>query len=428
MSENRRLNSWKEIAAYAGRDIRTVTRWAKTQGLPVRRVPGLRSVFAYTDEIDAWLAGGGGQTEIDDPSEAAKDERRPWVGRAAVTGAAVSLVAIVAVLTAPRLLTRPVTLVSVEEHGRDLVGMASPSRVAWVHTFPHPIRIAEPRQDRIALTDMTGDGLDDLVVAVTTRLPPVTAGPQDSEAVHGFSNAGRLLWSQELRDVLRFGGEEFQRPYYTSALRPFRAAGGWRLMWLAHHHTWWPSIATVLDATGQRIATFSHPGWLTNAAPLGEGVMLVTGVNNAFDADVVAILDDRSWPGTSPPSGVRAFDCAACPAGRPLIYFVLPRSEVNRATQSGPLPAYLHIFPTSIEVRFHETSIPPANAEVIYELTRDLRLRRVRHSDTYWGFHRRLEKDGLLGHTVDECPERRGHAVRIWERGQGWTALRVPPT
>lgn len=424
MPETRRLNSWKEIAAYAGRDIRTVTRWAKRGGLPVRRVPGLRSVFAYSDEIDAWLAGRGGN----DTSEAPPSEgRSPWA-RPAIAGAAVALVVIAAALTAPRLLTRPVTLVSVEAHGRDLVGMSGPSRVAWAHQFPHAIRIAEPRQDRVVLTDLNGDGNDDLVASVTTRLPPIAAGPPDTEAVHGFSNAGRLLWSQELRDVLRFGSEEFQQPYYTSALRPFRAAGAWRLIWLAHHHTWWPSIATVLDATGQRLSTFSHPGWLTNAAPLGEGVMMVSGVNNAFDADVVAILDDQSWPGTAPSSGVRAFDCVDCPAGRPLVYFVLPRSEVRRATQSGPLPAYLHVFPTSIEVRLHETSLPPANAEVIYEFTRDLRLRRVRHSDTYWGFHRRLEKDGLLDHQAETCPERRGHAVRMWARGKGWTDLLVPPT
>lgn len=428
MPEKRRLNSWKEIAAYAGRDIRTVTRWAKTQGLPVRRVPGLRSVFAHTDEIDAWLAGGGGRTGSEDMGDAPPfDERRPGARRAAAA-AAVAFVAIAVALTAPRLLTRPIDLVSVEERGRDLVGMATPSRAAWVHTFPHAIRIAEPRTDRIVMTDLNGDGANEVVASVTTRLPATPAGPQDSEAVHGFSNAGRLLWSQELRDVLRFGGEEFHQPYYTSALRPFRAAGAWRIIWLAHHHTWWPSIVTVLDATGQRIGTFSHPGWLTNAAQVGEDLMMVTGVNNAFDADVVAILDDQSWPGTAPPSGVRAFDCVACAAGRPLVYFVLPRSEVSRATQNGPLPAYLHVFPTSIEVRFHETSLPPANAEVIYEFTRDLRLRRVRHSDTYWGFHRRLEKDRLLEHTADDCPERRGHDVRIWERGKGWTGLRVGPT
>jgi tricorn protease-like protein len=52
-----RLDSWKEIAAYLNRDIRTVQRWEKSASLPVRRLqkPGLRAVFAYTADLDDWL-------------------------------------------------------------------------------------------------------------------------------------------------------------------------------------------------------------------------------------------------------------------------------------------------------------------------------------------------------------------------------------
>lgn len=53
------LQSWKEIAAYLKRDVTTVRRWEKTEGLPVRRHlhESRASVFAYTAELDAWLAG-----------------------------------------------------------------------------------------------------------------------------------------------------------------------------------------------------------------------------------------------------------------------------------------------------------------------------------------------------------------------------------
>lgn len=50
-----RLESWKEIAAYLGRDDRTAKRWEKTRGLPVHRLPGVRSgVFAFPEEIERW--------------------------------------------------------------------------------------------------------------------------------------------------------------------------------------------------------------------------------------------------------------------------------------------------------------------------------------------------------------------------------------
>ena len=53
-----RLESWKEIASYLGKGVRTVVRWEKTEGLPVHRHLHERrsSVFAYKAEIDAWQA------------------------------------------------------------------------------------------------------------------------------------------------------------------------------------------------------------------------------------------------------------------------------------------------------------------------------------------------------------------------------------
>jgi hypothetical protein len=55
-ARGRRLESWKEIAAYLGRDVTTVRRWEKREGLPVYRLQHskLGSVYAYTSELDAW--------------------------------------------------------------------------------------------------------------------------------------------------------------------------------------------------------------------------------------------------------------------------------------------------------------------------------------------------------------------------------------
>jgi Tol biopolymer transport system component len=52
----RRLDSWKEIARYLGRDVTTVRRWEKGEGLPIHRHlhRKLGSVYAYSNEIDTW--------------------------------------------------------------------------------------------------------------------------------------------------------------------------------------------------------------------------------------------------------------------------------------------------------------------------------------------------------------------------------------
>src|SRR5215475_8180125 len=52
-----RLESWKEIAAYVKRDVTTVQRWEKREGMPVHRhLHDKRgSVYAFSSELDEWL-------------------------------------------------------------------------------------------------------------------------------------------------------------------------------------------------------------------------------------------------------------------------------------------------------------------------------------------------------------------------------------
>jgi len=51
------LNSWKEIATYLGRGVRTVQRYEREFQLPVRRVgtKSRKSVVALSQDLDAWL-------------------------------------------------------------------------------------------------------------------------------------------------------------------------------------------------------------------------------------------------------------------------------------------------------------------------------------------------------------------------------------
>jgi eukaryotic-like serine/threonine-protein kinase len=53
-----RLDSWKEIAAFLGRGVRTVQRWEEVEGLPVRRHVHGRggTVFAFKAELQKWYA------------------------------------------------------------------------------------------------------------------------------------------------------------------------------------------------------------------------------------------------------------------------------------------------------------------------------------------------------------------------------------
>ena len=60
-SSKQRLVSWKEIAKYLNRDVRTVQRWEEDKGLPVHRLPGgkMARVYALQSESDVWWSSRG---------------------------------------------------------------------------------------------------------------------------------------------------------------------------------------------------------------------------------------------------------------------------------------------------------------------------------------------------------------------------------
>jgi TolB-like protein len=109
--KGRRIESWKAIARYLDRDVRSVQRWERERGLPVYRMPGEKgAVFAYESELERWRHSRAGETglairagEIPDsgPADAPKGVAAIplwWLLIAAVLLAAVGAVVAVSLL------------------------------------------------------------------------------------------------------------------------------------------------------------------------------------------------------------------------------------------------------------------------------------------------------------------------------------------
>ena len=98
-----RLDSWKAIAAHLNRDVSTVRRWEKREGLPVHRHlhDKLGSVYAFPSEIDRWLSSRRSGVDLNGGSE--ESIRRPAVaGRPAAVAAVLVLLVLSAIATLPR--------------------------------------------------------------------------------------------------------------------------------------------------------------------------------------------------------------------------------------------------------------------------------------------------------------------------------------
>jgi dipeptidyl aminopeptidase/acylaminoacyl peptidase len=82
-SPENRLDSWKAIAAYLGRGVRTVQRWERDEGLPVHRLAHEKRGSVYADrlEVDAWWEGRRRSLSSDTSAAVSATPASPWLER-----------------------------------------------------------------------------------------------------------------------------------------------------------------------------------------------------------------------------------------------------------------------------------------------------------------------------------------------------------
>jgi Tol biopolymer transport system component len=80
-----RLDSWKRIAAYLKRDVSTVQRWERREGMPVHRHlhDKLGSVFAFRSELDEWWQSRSSRLTAADAPEEPKKGTDPFSSESA---------------------------------------------------------------------------------------------------------------------------------------------------------------------------------------------------------------------------------------------------------------------------------------------------------------------------------------------------------
>jgi TolB-like protein/Flp pilus assembly protein TadD len=156
----RKLDSWKEIAAYLNRDITTVQRWEKRDGMPVHRQMHDKrgSVYALISELDAWRQARslrlGQQEEIaaaEAPSEITGTRRSaPHMPRWFVLGPAVAVLVLLAVGYVI---------------ARNRSTAAHPPRIKSLVVLPFQNLSGDPSQDYFA------DGITEQVIGRLSSIP-----------------------------------------------------------------------------------------------------------------------------------------------------------------------------------------------------------------------------------------------------------------
>jgi hypothetical protein len=394
----RRLDSWKAIAAYLQRDIATARRW-ESRGLPVRRIAGGRgrSVFAYANEIDAWL-GTAPEAQAQAPAPATPVPPPMW----SRVAAAIALVAIVSV-AAWQVLTARVSPGDLRVTvGRDaVVAFDAAGKERWRHVFPASW-LTFPLDGRAVV--VTGER----VYAATAHKVRASDELGGSGELLQFDLDGKLRHSFSFADHVMFAGKPFGPPWAITAFAVDERDGSRRIAVAAHHYIWSPSLVTILDEQWQRRGTFLHDGWIESVNWISRERLLVGGFSEQHNGGMIGVLD------------ADALDA-------PLKMIAMPRSELNKAAVARFNRALVQLLPDRILVRTVEVATPDLAADALYDFNTALELTAASFSSQYWETHRALEQQGKLNHSRERCPYRDGpRSIEVWEPSTGWTTTAVP--
>ncbi|MBI4892961.1 MAG: hypothetical protein HY821_20220 [Acidobacteria bacterium] len=321
----KRLNSWKEIAAELGVGVRSAQLYEANRGLPVQR-DGAR-VSITLGALREWQAGRYLSPRADEPPP--RPTSRWWAAAAIVLFllAASSLY----FFTRPAPDRQPATL---KWTGAILNVFAGNSTPLWQHKFPYPIlfEVAMPFPHWIG--DLDADGNNEVL----------TFYPHNRREDLGwdlfcFSSTGALRWQFGVQRTVASSRRAFSPPYVLRDFTVFPSPEKDRTFWAAAvfvHHVLSPAVLVVLDSTGKSRGELWQDGHLNMVRALdldGDGVseILAGGIQEIPAQASLIVVDPRSASGaarTENDSNPRQLINLGPGTEKATVYF--PRTKLNR--------------------------------------------------------------------------------------------------
>lgn len=223
-----RLESWKEIAAYLKRDVRTVQRWEKSEDLPVyRHMHGkLGSVYAYRTEVDAWWNNRRPKLEQEEalpPAEAVRPKSK-LAAIALFLGTLALLGGVVLWRQIPRQRPNLRTALAPVSAGRlGLTAFGEGGRLTWIPVGRQPDHLVmSPSGDEIYVLNIYSSSISLISTGTNTvtRTVPVAEQPEalalspDGQRIYvghrssdltvldaGLTPIGKMPTGSEVRDI-----------------------------------------------------------------------------------------------------------------------------------------------------------------------------------------------------------------------------------
>ena len=438
-----RLDGWKEIAAHLGRGVRTAQRWERELGLPVRRLGtgGAEVVYAFKEELDAWLlrqSRTGAEAQI---GGSTGDERAVDSGRSRGWIAAIALVLLAVgdgrlgatdVAGVPN--ASPSAAVGepaeLEVVGNSLNARGLDHNLLWSHSFEVPLKDFDPTVESgqvnlnrmSAIGDFRGTGRDDVLLARNSDLDP---------QMYWFDHAGGLIRTHRIDTDITFGDHRCTSVRFSRLFAHVDAADP-HAFWIAGHELGgsFPSVLQALDASGQVRSEYWSAGFIGAMAVLrmnGRRLILVGSAANETGGAALAVFEGSAHG--SSPAADPAYRCAGCPPGTPLHYLVFPRSRLQ--AELGHNAQVVEIAPESgerIRIRVVQAGDPDNGGSIgsaYYTFDSAFRLAKAELSPDVTPIQRQYEAEKLVSPATRPRGDADVYPVLRWN-GKGYDRISGP--
>ena len=433
------LTSWKEIAAYLDRNVRTCVRWEQRYGLPVHRLErdSKAKVFAYKDQIDEWLAERStGGTSKPNGQGLAGSLLRPFpivfalAGLAAAAyflffrGSAAASPSVPAdfrisgselVITDKagqelgRFETRVHNLAPEDEYRSHFGDLSQGDD--YVIPWPH-----------IKIIDLDGDARSEVLFSVQTKFD-VGEG-----TLICLDDQARELWRFAAGRELVINGQTFRPDYriFGFNVEDYDGDGDLEVLMISFQKPDWPCQTVLLDAAGKVEGEYWNAGYFMDARAGdldgdGDKELVLSGVNNEYGRGCVAIFEAGDLRGGSPQTD-KAFRWPDIAAGGQSAYILFPTSDVAAAM-------HLRGDPMNHIAGLYEgdgLTVYATGTQVFYDLDRALNCRKVTLSNTFRNHHDDLSREGKVRSDMDDEDYIKNlkDAILYFENG---TFVRRPP-
>jgi hypothetical protein len=439
----RTLDSWKEIAGFLQRDIKTCQRWEKERGLPVHRLDGLKRsrVSANPEELAAWR-------QKNDIVASAKGADAPPDRKSAITRfVVIGIMAIIFIAAALHFGVFAPLFSKAKKHAEDVAANPADFHIAGTslvvvnaagselwrfdtrneklaseETYRNQMledeRYAQAALPYLIIKDINHDGFAEVIFSTQTT------DNFDEGELYVFDHKGTPLWDKmKVGGRHRFGAVEFSADYRIEGMAAvdLDGDGNLELILMTAHMPEWPSQLIVIKADGRILGDYWNAGRFTclGFADIdGDGTkeILAAGTNNEYGKACLIVLDPRNMHGGSPQTEDE-FKCPDFPKGTEEYYLLFPRTDVD-LIESFPREAMDRIdLPENRVIR-----VMPRISRMYFELDYSLAVLRAKSTYDFEIKHEKLLREGKIQSRLDGAYfETLKNGVLYWD-GRAWVA------